>query len=147
MSAEVVPFGPPVPIAEDSTSEQFWRALKDGVLTAQRCVKCRTFRMPPSPYCPQCLSNQCEWPRLSGAGVLYSYTVCLLQPKDPQSPVFIPGLVSLPEADGVRLYANIVSCNPRDLRIDMPVYLRPDLVSGAAVGASILFSPARPPAS
>jgi hypothetical protein len=67
--------------------------------------------------------------------------VCALQPKDPDSPVFIPALVSLPDAGGTRLYVNIVGCKPGELRLGMPLKYRADLSSGALTGASLVFSP------
>lgn len=52
----------------------FWDLLKDtGRLHLQRCTDCGSFRYPPGPCCPDCLSDAAEWAPCAGTGTLLSW--------------------------------------------------------------------------
>lgn len=104
----------------DQWTAPFWTAAAERRLTAPRCAACGTFRMPPTPFCPACRSQSLDWPTLSGKGVLYSYTVVTraIVPEMEEAIPYVPALVTLPDAGGVRLITNVVETCIDDLRID-----------------------------
>lgn len=52
-----------------------WRAMEAGRLKLQCCAGCGTFRYPPGPSCPECLSLECAWQEVSGKGEVLSWVV------------------------------------------------------------------------
>lgn len=141
MGAKTVePFSPPADIAADELTSPFWSALNQGVLSLQTCASCGKFRMPPSPYCPHCTSTQSSWRPLSGRARLYTYTISPIARRDPDSPVYVPALVTPLEAGGVRLFANIVGCSPEDLQVGMEL----ELMGPTGDSTAPLFRPTAP---
>ncbi len=51
----------------------YWGALKQGELRLQKCSDCGHIRHPIRWICPQCLSERCEWARISGQGTVESF--------------------------------------------------------------------------
>ena len=52
----------------------FWRFLAtEGRMRLQRCNDCGTWRYPPGPACPECLSPHADWAPVSGGGELLSW--------------------------------------------------------------------------
>ncbi len=110
----------PLPgISEDSAP--YWEGTRAGELRAQRCLACGHLRFPPAILCPKCLSEDLEWQRLSGRGVIYTYIVV----HRPQHPAFFadaPYNVAIVELEeGIRMHASIVDCPHEELRVGMPV--------------------------
>lgn len=68
--------GDQIRITTNPNTEPFWQAAKQHKLTACQCADCGHFRMPPSPYCPECSSQAVNWPDLPGTGTVFSYVVC-----------------------------------------------------------------------
>src|SRR5690606_8390094 len=64
-----------VRITTNSDTEPFWQHAKEGRLVALQCGACGHFRMPPTPFCPECQSTEKNWKELSGRGSVYSYAV------------------------------------------------------------------------
>lgn len=97
-------------LVTDRWTEPFWRAAGERRLVAARCASCGRFRMPPTPFCPACLSQEIEWPTLSGHGRIYSFTVVAraIFPEMEECIPYVPALVELPDAQGIRLITNIV---------------------------------------
>ena len=122
-------------LTTDQWTKPFWEAAAAHRLVAPKCGCCSTFRMPPTPFCPNCLSQELEWPELSGQGVLYSYTIVAraIIPEMAAHLPYVPALVELPDAGGVRLITNIVGAPLDALEIGCPVQVvwddRPDGVS------------------
>ena len=112
----------PTPI-RDADSEPFWEGVDCGELRLQRCLRCERFRYFPRVLCPYCHSDQAAWERLSGRGVIYSYTVS----RRPARPVFadrVPYVVALIDlAEGPRMMSNIVDAKPEEVRIGASVLL------------------------
>ena len=108
----------PVPNADNAG---FWEGCRNHELRLQRCAGCGAYRHHPRPMCPQCNSFEYEWARVSGHGVLYSFTIA----HGPTLPVFqerAPYNVAVIELDeGPYLVSNIVNCVDAELRIGMPV--------------------------
>lgn len=54
----------------------FWDLLKEQRrMHLQCCSDCATWRYPPGPVCPRCLSPGAEWKPVSGEGELLSWVV------------------------------------------------------------------------
>jgi uncharacterized protein len=112
MSSEIAK-SPPEALFElnvDAWTRPFWDAAARHRLVAPQCAQCGRFRMPPTPFCPHCLSQELHWPELSGRAAVYSYTIVqrALIPEMESSLPYVPALVELPDADNVRLITNIV---------------------------------------
>lgn len=110
-------------LVTDQWTEPFWQAARERRLVAARCAACGRFRMPPSPFCPHCLSQELEWPTLSGRGFVYSYTVVgrAIFPEMEACVPYVPALVELPDADNLRLITNIVDTPLDEIVVGMPV--------------------------
>lgn len=106
-------------------TEPFWQAARARRLTAARCGECGHFRMPPTPFCPACLSQQIEWPTLSGRAVLYSYTIVPASRRPGMEGVlpYVPCVAELPDAGGVRLVSNVVGCALDRLRVGLALHV------------------------
>lgn len=105
-------------ITTDAVTEPFWQAARSRRLVAPRCTECGTFRLPPTPFCPECQSMSVEWPELSGRGTVYSFAVVHGFPGLPDLTI-VPAVVELPDAPGARLVSNVVDIEPEDVRIGM----------------------------
>lgn len=97
-------------LVTDSWTEPFWAAARERRLTVPHCSECNLSRMPPTPFCPECLSQKLNWPTLSGRGTIYSYTVVskAIFPGMEDSLPYVPALVTLSDAPNIRLITNIV---------------------------------------
>ena len=109
-----------VRIAVDTCTEPFWQAAKQHRLSVPQCGDCATFRMPPTPYCPNCQSQAVNWVELSGKATVYSFAVVHGFPGIPDL-TLVGAVLDLPDAPGARLVSNIVDVAPDDVRIGMSV--------------------------
>lgn len=102
-------------------TEPFWQGTKRHELLIQRCKDCHQYIFYPRSHCPQCLSTGLEWIKSSGQGKVYSYTVIrrAALPGFVHEVPYVFAIIELEE--GPRLTSNIVSCNPEEVRIGMPV--------------------------
>jgi uncharacterized OB-fold protein len=110
-------------ISADSWTEHFWRAARDHILVCALCGDCGTYRMPPTPFCPSCNSQNTEWPELSGRATVYSFTV-VRHPVTPElndSVPYVVAVIELDDAPGARLFTNIVECDPDTVVIGQAV--------------------------
>lgn len=107
-----------VHITTNSDTEPFWQHAKEGKLVALQCGSCGHFRMPPTPFCPECQSTEKNWKELSGRGVVYSYAVVHGFPGIPDI-TLVGAVVSLEGAGDARLVTNVVDVDPAEVRIGM----------------------------
>ena len=113
----------PAPIP-DLDTKAFWDACKDHELRAQRCTACGRFRWPPRAFCPACYSWEYEWPRLSGCGTVYSFSVVhhVVAPAFKDDAPYVVALITLEgTADQVQLLSNVVDCPWEQVQVGMPV--------------------------
>lgn len=110
-------------LVTDRWTSPFWDATQQHRLTAACCSDCKTFRMPPTPFCPNCLSQKIDWPTLSGVGEIYSYTIVskAIFPEMESSLPYVPCLITLPDADNIRLISNIVDVPVNRIAIGLSV--------------------------
>jgi uncharacterized OB-fold protein len=102
-------------------TKPFWDATREKRLVLQYC---RADGRPvhyPREACPHCLGTNLEWRPASGRGVVYAFTVNHVPGSaTPEKPLpYVVALVDLDE--GVRMMTNIVGCEPKDVKVGMPV--------------------------
>jgi uncharacterized protein len=99
----------------------FWEATKRRELRLQRCNGCGRFRYPPAPVCPECLSEDAEWTRVSGRGTVSTFVV-FHKIYFPSFARDVPYNVVQVELDeGPRLTANLVDVANEQIRVGMSV--------------------------
>jgi uncharacterized protein len=111
------------PLHPDAWTRPFWNAAAERRLVAARCAGCGRFRHPPTPFCPQCQSQNVDWPELSGRGSIYTFTIVRRSPI-PDFPVRVPYVIAVVEPDDaphVRFLGNIVECSLEDVRFGAAV--------------------------
>jgi uncharacterized OB-fold protein len=110
-------------LCADQWTQPWWNAARERRLVAAKCGSCGRFRMPPTPFCPHCLSQRIEWPTLSGRGTLFSYTIVrrAVVPAMEACIPYVPALIDLEGAPGARLTSNIVDVPVDDIRIGAAV--------------------------
>ncbi|MFZ4745920.1 MAG: Zn-ribbon domain-containing OB-fold protein [Sphingomonas sp.] len=118
--AKLLP-GEAIAITTNPDTEPFWQAAKEHRLTACQCAACGHFRMPPSPYCPECSSRDKVWPTLPGTGTVFSFAICNRDPKTGEPFIYVPVVVDIDGAPGTRLNANVTGCDADDVYIGMKV--------------------------
>jgi uncharacterized OB-fold protein len=105
----------------DEENRWFFEACARQELVLQRCGACGTLRYYPRALCPACLSSKTEYQRMSGRGVVYTFTVTYQN----QAPGFrdeLPYVMAYVQLDeGPRIFTNIVHTDPRAVEIGMPV--------------------------
>ncbi|CAA0137587.1 Uncharacterised protein [Mycolicibacterium vanbaalenii] len=117
--ASTIP-GEHIHISVDDCTAPFWTAAKERRLSAPRCGDCGRFRMPPTPFCPQCQSRAMDWVDLTGAATVYSYAVVRGLPQFPDL-VLVAAVLDLPDAPGARIVSNVVDVAPEEVSIGMHV--------------------------
>ena len=112
-----------VVIATDSWTKPVWDHAAQHRLVIQRCAACGRSRMPPTPFCPGCRSQETEWTELSGRGVVYSFTIVAeaVTPQQAGHVPYVPALVEPVEAPGVRFVTNIVDAPLEAIQIGSEV--------------------------
>jgi uncharacterized OB-fold protein len=100
-------------------SAPFWSAAARGELILQQCTVCGNLQWTPQRACRTCLSLDLGWTKVSGQGVLYSYSVVTR----PQSPAFTaPYIVAIVQLDeGPRMLTDLVGVDPAAVSIGMAV--------------------------
>ncbi|MDE2303575.1 MAG: OB-fold domain-containing protein [Sphingomonadales bacterium] len=98
-----------IPLPIDQWTQPFWSAACRCELVMPCCADCGTWRWPPGPFCPHCLSQAIAW-QLAGPARLYSFAIVHRPgPTPADSPqAIVPGLVEFPEAGGMRIAAAII---------------------------------------
>jgi uncharacterized OB-fold protein len=94
----------------NAESRPYFEAAGQGVLKLRRCTSCSKVHFYPRALCPYCLGDT-EWIAASGAGTIYSVSVCRRLGPVPYAIAY----VRLEE--GVTVLTNIVDCDFDALRI------------------------------
>lgn len=114
--------GDHIRISVDTSTEPFWTAAKERRLTACQCAQCGSFRMPPTPFCPDCQSMEKAWPTLAGTATIFSFAICTKSPyPDVPDLVYVPVVVDLDGAPGARLVSNLTGMDADEVKIGMKV--------------------------
>ncbi len=115
-------------LSVNAWTQPFWDATARHALVAAQCASCGAFRMPPTPFCPQCRSQAIDWRTLSGQGTVYSYTVverAIMEGMEAHLP-YVPAVIELDGAGGVRLISNVVDAELADISVGMRVTVQWD---------------------
>jgi uncharacterized OB-fold protein len=91
--------------------EPMWASIEKHQWALQSCSECRTFRYPPAPICPNCLSMSSEWSALSGQGTIISWVVFHRQYFDDYPPPYNAIAVQLDE--GPLVISNLEGEEPK----------------------------------
>jgi uncharacterized OB-fold protein len=102
-------------------SERYWAACAEDRLLIQRCEACGLAVFFPRRWCPGCGSPRLADEAASGAGPIYSFSV-VAQAAIESYAHDVPYVVALVElAEGPRIMANVIGCDPSDVRVGAPV--------------------------
>jgi uncharacterized OB-fold protein len=115
----------PTPDLEQPLLRPFWTAAAQSRLSLPRCAACGVFNWYPAEACAQCAHTAFDWVELAPHGTLFSWSVVtrpLFAPYARIAP-YIPAIVELPDAPGVRLVTRLVDSTPAALTIGAPVDL------------------------
>ena len=99
----------------------FWEAANEGQLKMQKCSGCGHIRYPISHLCPECLSEDYDWQKLSGRGSVFS-SVVFHQVYHQAFKDEVPYNVSLIQLEeGPRMFSNVVGVEPGAVKIGQAV--------------------------
>jgi len=104
-------------------TEPFWTAAAHHRLVIPRCTSCGAHRLPPTPFCWRCRSQDLAWDDHDGRGTIYSFTV-VRHAVIPDVKDALPLIAAVVELDGVRggrLVGNLVDVEPEAVRIGQRV--------------------------
>ena len=109
----------PLPTVVGET-KPYWDSCRMGRLVLQRCDRCREYQFYPRGICAHCWSSEVRWVESAGRGSVWTYTVTY-QNRTPgfDGGPYVLALVELEE--GVKMFTNIVECDPAQVHIGMPV--------------------------
>ncbi|HET6871097.1 MAG TPA: Zn-ribbon domain-containing OB-fold protein [Solirubrobacteraceae bacterium] len=110
----------PAPLITDDNRD-FWTGGRDRELRIVRCNDCGYYIHPPSPRCPQCLSDDVEPHAVSGRGSVYTFTINQRAWSPGLEVPYVIAIVALDEQSDLRLMTNIVGCSADEVAIGMPV--------------------------
>ena len=110
----------PLPTISGET-KPYWDHCRRGQLLVQKCDSCGEYQFYPRGICANCWSNDIQWITSSGKGTVWTFTVTYQNgtPGFAEDVPYVLALVALEE--GVRMFTNIVECDPRSVTIGMPV--------------------------
>ena len=110
-------------LSTNAWTQPFWDATARHALVVPQCGCCGTWRMPPTPFCPACQSQALDWRTLSGRGSVYSYTIVArgLVPGMEEHLPYVPAIIELEGAGGVRLISNVVDVEVSSIQVGMAV--------------------------
>ncbi len=110
----------PLPTISGET-KPYWDSCHRGQLVIQKCDSCGEYQFYPRGICANCWSNDIQWYQASGKGTVWTFTVTH-QNRTPGFAEDVPDVLALVELEeGVRMFTNIVECEPRDVKIGMAV--------------------------
>ena len=110
----------PLPTVTGETMP-YWEACRRGELLIQRCRDCDQYQWYPRGICANCFAGKVQWVKASGKGKVWTFTVTR-QNRTPGFSEECPYVLALVELDeGIKMFTNIVGCDPGQVKIGMPV--------------------------
>jgi uncharacterized OB-fold protein len=104
----------------DPETLPYWRAAALGELVLPRCGNCERLFWYPRGACPRCMSLDIEWQPSPGRGIIYSFTVVRRAAGIwSEATPYVLAYVTLDE--GITLVANIVDCDPAEVKVGLHV--------------------------
>ena len=114
----------------DADARPFWESCRAHAMALPRCTSCGSFRFPPRALCPRCGSGATAWARVAGTGRVWASLIVAHALTGSQKGN-VPFNLSLVELDeGVRMWTNVVGCDPDDVRIGDLVRVRYEEAEG-----------------
>jgi uncharacterized OB-fold protein len=113
----------PIPDLELPALRPFWLAAAQQRLELPRCAQCHAFNWYPSDHCAHCNHTVFNWVELAPHGTLFSWSVVqrpLFAPYAIIAP-YIPAIVEIADAPGVRLVTRLIDADPQTLGIGAPI--------------------------
>lgn len=134
MAPDTALIGPPLP-DEDSLTQFFWDGVRGQELWILRCDRCGHHIHWPRPVCRWCLSMELSPARMSGAGVVYSYTVArqAFHPWFSDKLPYVIAIVELVEEQGLRMVSNLIDCEVDAPAVGAPVQVTFETISNDLV--------------
>jgi|GEM_PF-244255 len=113
----------------DEDSQIFWEGCRRQRLLIQQCDTCQTFRFPPSPLCPACLSGVSTWRADPGAGEVLTFCVYHTEIAGPAWQPCLPYVVAVVRLwwSGVNMLSQLLCEDPQRVYIGLPVYIAFDV--------------------
>ena len=110
----------PLPSVVGET-KPYWDSCKRGDLVIQKCDDCGEYQFYPRGICSNCWSINIQWVKSTGKGTVWTYTVTY-QNRTLGFAQDVPYILALVELDeGVKMFTNIVDCEPSNVQIGMSV--------------------------
>lgn len=110
----------PLP-GRDELNKPFWEAARRHELVLQHCPSCGSYRYPAGLNCSECLSDKLEWKKVSGRGIVYTWTV-FHRAYHPSFVNEVPyAVVAVELEEGPRMITNLLDCKLNDIIIGLPV--------------------------
>lgn len=129
----------PAPTITPENAE-YWKAAREGRLLLGTCSECNKLCHPPQSVCPFCWSSKVGTKAASGRGKVNAFTL-VHQSGIPAFRARLPYVIAYVELEeGVSLISNIIHCDAKSVRIDMPVKAVFETISEEA--GAVLFEPA-----
>ena len=99
-------------------TQMFWEKLKDGEIYATRCRKCGRLYYPPQADCPECLTSDVEWFKLSDEATLETYTRVQARPQGfEQREPYVIAIATT--TDGVKIAGTLENVNVENVKVGM----------------------------
>ena len=110
----------PIP---DEDSQVFWEGCRRQRLLIQQCDACQTFRFPPSPLCPACLSSLATWQADPGQGEVLTFCVYHATLAGPVWEAELPYTVAVVQLQysGIKMLSKLRCDNPTLVHIGLLV--------------------------
>jgi uncharacterized OB-fold protein len=110
----------PLPTISGET-KPFWDSCRKGELIIQQCSNCNEYQYYPRGICSNCWTNDVKWIHSTGKGKVWTYTITY-QNRTPGFAEDVPYVLALVELEeGVKMFTNIIACDPKEVRIGMEV--------------------------
>ena len=109
----------PLP-SPDLATAPYWAAAREGRLVVQECRACERLIFPPKPRCPRCMAAP-AWTRVSGKGVIHSYSVAHQSLVAGLPAPYVVAAVALAEDPRCKITANIVEASIAEVAIGAEV--------------------------
>ena len=110
----------PVP-ETDGNAKTYWEGCRRRRLMLPKCAACGKVFFFPKDFCPHCLSQDINWLRASGKGIVHTFSI-IGRPPSPPFLAEVPYVVAIIELqEGPRMMSNVIGVAPEDVRVDMPV--------------------------
>ncbi len=104
-----------------SDDKEYWDGLKQNKLLVRQCNKCGKITRADRKFCPDCLSDDYKLNEVEPKGTIYSFVV-FHKPFHKSFEDKVPYVVATIDLDcGVRILANIINCEPTDVKCAMRV--------------------------